>query len=87
MSLSGVDDDSQIEARAHVANIGWQEWRSSGYIGTVGQGLAIQALELRLNGSLANQYDIYYRVHSAGYGWLGWAKTAIPLELPGLISR
>lgn len=60
VSLSGVDDDSQIEARAHVANIGWQEWRSAGYVGTVGQGLAIQALELRLNGSLANQYDIYY---------------------------
>lgn len=84
VSLSGVDDDSQIEARAHVANIGWQEWRSSGYIGTVGQGLAIQALELRLNGSLANQYDIYYRVHSAGYGWLGWAKNGDSAGTTGL---
>ena len=39
--LAGVDDDSLVEARAHVANIGWQEWRSAGYVGTVGQGLAI----------------------------------------------
>lgn len=84
VSLSGVDDDSQIEARAHVANIGWQEWRSAGYVGTVGQGLAIQALELRLNGSLANQYDIYYRVHSAGYGWLGWAKNSDSAGTTGL---
>lgn len=84
VSLSGVDDDSQIEARAHVANIGWQEWRSAGYVGTVGQGLAIQALELRLNGSLANQYDIYYRVHSAGYGWLGWAKNGDSAGTTGL---
>lgn len=84
VSLSGVDDDSLIEARAHVANIGWQEWRSAGYVGTVGQGLAIQALELRLNGSLANQYDIYYRVHSAGYGWLGWAKNGDSAGTTGL---
>lgn len=84
VSLSGVDDDSQIEARAHVANIGCQEWRSAGYVGTVGQGLAIQALELRLNGSLANQYDIYYRVHSAGYGWLGWAKNSDSAGTTGL---
>lgn len=84
VSLSGVDDDSQIEARAHVANIGWQEWQSAGYVGTVGQGLAIQALELRLNGSLANQYDIYYRVHSAGYGWLGWAKNGDSAGTTGL---
>lgn len=79
-----MDDDSLIEARAHVANIGWQEWRSAGYVGTVGQGLAIQALELRLNGSLANQYDIYYRVHSAGYGWLGWAKNGDSAGTTGL---
>ncbi len=84
VSLSGVDDDSQIEARAHVANIGWQEWRSAGYVGTVGQGLAIQALELRINGPLANQYDIYYRVHSAGYGWLGWAKNGDSAGTTGL---
>lgn len=44
MVLAGVDDDSLVEARAHVANIGWQEWRSAGYVGTVGQGLAIQAV-------------------------------------------
>lgn len=82
--LAGVDDDSLVEARAHVANIGWQEWRSAGYVGTVGQGLAIQALELRINGPLANQYDIYYRVHSAGYGWLGWAKNGDSAGTTGL---
>lgn len=82
--LAGVDDDSLVEARAHVANIGWQEWRSAGYVGTVGQGLAIQALELRINGPFANQYDIYYRVHSAGYGWLGWAKNGDSAGTTGL---
>lgn len=84
VSLAGVDDGSLIEARAHVANIGWQEWRSAGYVGTVGQGLAIQALELRINGPLANQYVIIYRVHSAAYGWLGWAKNGDSAGTTGL---
>lgn len=87
MSLSGVDDDSQIEARAHVANIGWQEWRSAGYVGTVGQGLAIQALELRLNGS--SRINMTFTIEFIRLVMAGWVgpKTAIPLELPGLISR
>lgn len=84
MSLAGVDNDSFIEARSHVATIGWQDWRSVAYVGTVGQGLAIQALELRLNGPITNQYDIYYRVHSAGYGWLGWAKNGDSAGTTGL---
>ena len=24
---------------------------------------------------MAKQYDIYYRVHSQEFGWLGWAKN------------
>jgi len=24
---------------------------------------------------MAEHYDIYYRVHSQNYGWLGWAKN------------
>ena len=33
---------------------------------------------------LANQYDIFYRVHSAGYGWLGWAKNGDSAGTTGL---
>ena len=28
-----------------------------------------------MTGELAEKYDIYYRVHSANFGWLGWAKN------------
>ena len=24
---------------------------------------------------MAEKYDIYYRVHSADFGWLGWTKN------------
>ena len=29
---------------------------------------------------MKNHYDIYYRVHSSDFGWLGWAKNG---ELAG----
>lgn len=84
VSLSNIGDDSGVEVKAHVANIGWQNWVSSSYAGTVGQNKAIQAVQLRLTGSAANKYDIYYRVHSARYGWLGWANNGSSAGTTGL---
>ena len=84
VSLSNIGDDSGVEVKAHVANNGWQNWVSSSYAGTVGQNKAIQAVQLRLTGSAANKYDIYYRVHSARYGWLGWANNGSSAGTTGL---
>ena len=54
----------------------WQEYKTSGnYSGTKHQSKAIQNIRMRLTGDLAEDYDIYYRVHTASYGWLGWAKN------------
>lgn len=64
----------EIEIRAHVAQIGWQDW-TTGKAGTVGRGLPIEALQIRLRGSASEKYDVWYRVHSADFGWLGWAKN------------
>ncbi len=50
----------------------------------MGQNKAIQAVQLRLTGSAAIAYDIYYRVHSARYGWLGWAKNGSSAGTTGL---
>ena len=64
-----------IEYRAHVAKKGWQNWKKDGQIaGTTGESLAMEAVQLKLTGEIAEHYDIYYRVHSQTYGWLGWAK-------------
>lgn len=35
----------------------------------------MEAVKIRLTGNLAKYYDIYYRAHVQGYGWLGWAKN------------
>ena len=30
---------------------------------------------MRLTGEIANQYDIYYRVHAQDFSWMGWTKN------------
>lgn len=81
--LAGVDDDSLVEARAHVANIGWQEWRSAGYVGTVGQGLPFRLLSCALMvPSRISMTSTIEFIRLVMVGWVG-PKTAIPLELPG----
>ena len=43
--------------------------------GTSGRSLRLEAMQLSLNGEMANHYDIYYRVHAQNIGWLGWDKN------------
>lgn len=47
----------------------------------------MQAIRLKLTGELADHYDIYYRVHSQTYGWLGWAKNGESAGTEGLSKR
>ena len=84
ISLSGIADGSNVSAKAHVSGIGWQDWCDGSYAGTVGQSRAIEALAFKLEGPAAESCDIYYRVHAAGYGWLGWAKNGEGAGTSGL---
>ncbi len=73
---NGKEIAGSIEYRAHVQDIGWQNWVSEGKTaGTTGQSKRLEAVQIRLTGELAKQYDVYYRVHSANIGDLGWAKN------------
>ena len=76
LSAAISSDPDALELNAHVQNIGWQGWKN-GQCGTTGRGLQIEAIKIRLKGSLSNNYDVYYRVHSANFGWLDWAKNGL----------
>ena len=43
--------------------------------GTSGQSKRLEAIQIKLTGQVANEYDVYYRVHCQNFGWLGWAKN------------
>lgn len=74
--VEGGNLSGEVQASAHVENIGWQDYVGNGQVaGTTGRALHVEAIRLRLTGQLAQQYDIYYRVHAANIGWLGWAKN------------
>ena len=38
-------------------------------------GHIIGAIKINLTGTMAQKYDVYYRVHCQTYGWLDWAKN------------
>lgn len=72
----------------HVQNVGWQSERMNGEIsGTVGQGLRLEGIRIKLEDVEANKFDIYYRVHAENYGWLDWAKNGESAGTQGMGLR
>lgn len=76
VSILNPVEDGSVQINANVSGIGWQGWDtpSASEGGTTGQGRAVEAVCLRLTGSLAKDYDVYYRVHASNIGWMAWAK-------------
>ena len=69
------DITGEVEYQAYIRDK-WTNKKANGAVeGTMGQNIPIQAVKINLSGKLAELYDIYYRIHSANYGWLGWAKS------------
>lgn len=65
-----------IEYRAHVQGIGWQDWKKNGEVaGTLGESKRVEAIQVKLSGEVANEYDVYYHTHIQNYGWLNWVKN------------
>ncbi|PZR54353.1 hypothetical protein DNL40_05505 [Xylanimonas oleitrophica] len=78
----------EVQCRAHVQNVGWTGWANGpGTCGTEGRGLRVEAMQLRLSGSLAAQYDIWYRLHVQNIGWMGWARNGATAGTAGLALR
>lgn len=78
-----------IEYRTHIQNVGWEtSYKKNGeQSGTSGQSKRLEAIQIRLTGELAQQYDIYYRVHAQNFGWLGWAKNDAQSGTAGFAYR
>ncbi|OXS27610.1 MAG: hypothetical protein BI182_14900 [Acetobacterium sp. MES1] len=81
IALNESGYDLGIEYQTHIQNIGWETdtakgWTTSnGISGTQGMGYRLEAIQIRLTGADADQFDIYYKVHAQNYGWLDWAKN------------
>lgn len=69
--------DGNVIYRVYNSDDKWSDsWiTDNSFAGVTGQSKPIYLIEIKLTGKLAEKYDIYYRVHSDKYGWLGWAKN------------
>ena len=73
--------DLGVSYQTHIQNIGWEAdtaigWKNDGETsGTEGQALRLEAIQIKLTGTDADQFDIYYQVHAQNIGWMGWAKN------------
>lgn len=76
VSMPKAELDGAIEYQTHVQSYGWMGWKSNGAVsGTEGEAKRIEAVQMRLTGVLADEYDIYYRSHVSKIGWMDWAKN------------
>ncbi|MGN0368137.1 MAG: cellulase family glycosylhydrolase [Wujia sp.] len=54
----------------------WQPYKTGNAIsGTAKNTKAMELIRIELTGKDKAKYDVYYRVHVKGKGWLGWAKN------------
>ena len=73
--------DFGLSYQTHIQDIGWEAdtgrgWKSDGAMsGTQGESKRLEAIQIKLTGADAEQFDIYYQVHAQNIGWMGWAKN------------
>jgi uncharacterized protein YjdB len=49
--------------------------------------LRLEAIQIKLTGDMAKNYDVYYRVHAQNFGWMGWAKNGASAGTAGYSYR
>lgn len=75
LTTSGVTGVG-IQYRSYVTNVGWQSYAKDGEAsGRTANGKTIEAVQIKLTGEKAADYDVYYRVYLKNLGWIGWAKN------------
>lgn len=81
VKLDNQGYDLGITYQTHIQNIGWEAdttrgWKSNGQMsGTEGLSYRLEGIQIKLTGSDADKFDIYYQVHAENIGWMGWAKN------------
>lgn len=82
MEAFKINGDVEYSSYSYAA--GWQPTVNQGMIsGTTDQSRPIEAIKINPTGTLAANYDIYYRVQVSYIGWMGWTKNGQPAGITG----
>lgn len=89
VSVANLPCSGGIRYRTYVQGKGWERgWSMDGETsGTVGKARRVEAVRIKLYGELAKRYNVYYRVHVEGYGWMAWAKNGKKAGTQGMSRR
>ena len=70
-----IDRKLHVQYRAHVQNIGWQEYVKDGNMaGTSGKSYRVEALNINLINAPENA-KVLYRTHVQNIGWQNWQQN------------
>ena len=88
-ALTAKVEGASVAYRSHVEDVGWEdEWaRDGGESGSTGQGRRVEAIQMQLEGDATATHDVWYRVHSEDFGWLGWTHAGEPAGTAGMAKR
>ncbi len=70
----GIPVTSNIELMFRISagkGVGQERQKMARHHGQV----SVEAVEIKLTGDLAKHYDVVYRAHVQGKGWLDWVKS------------
>lgn len=67
LSLDKGSYTGTIKYRVRLANGKWKSWKNSGK--AIGNLKNIEAIQVKLTGSIAKEYDVVYRTYASGVGW------------------
>ena len=89
LKLADSPYEGSIQYRTHVQTYGWEDgWRADGAMsGTEGQSKRLEAIQIRLTGQMAEHFDVRYRVHVQGIGWMDWVSNGKTAGTTGQAKR
>jgi uncharacterized protein YjdB len=77
-----------VQGNAYVQSLGWMGYgATNAVVGTSGRSLRLEAVQLRLTGALATNFDLAYRVHVQNVGWMPWVKNGATTGTTGRSLR
>ena len=76
MKIGLTSASGSVRYRAYVQKEGWQAWKQDeAMCGTKGENKRLEAVQIKLDGNVSLDYNIWYRVYAQKFGWMGWTAN------------
>lgn len=71
-----IAGNEAVAYRAYRKEEGWSDWKYQGeMVGIMDESDRMEAIQIKVNGTMDKLYNVYYRTRVQNYGWLAWTKN------------